>query len=131
MFDRLSLQLTIMELNLMVMVLGVYAGLVTQGMVRRVVRLSVQPLQDLLKLGVLAMVTSLICCLPVALVIVAVAAFCLYSSLPSPYLPTEGKAVFITGNAAHTPGNPVSCFPPPSTCRLRARPFSSQVIHTR
>ncbi|KAK7106660.1 retinol dehydrogenase 7-like [Littorina saxatilis] len=86
-----------MDVHQTALLLGAYTGFVTLGIIRRSVRLTHQPLLDLLKLGAVAAVLSLLCCGPVAAVVVAVVAFCLYHSLPSPQLPAEGKAVFITG----------------------------------
>ncbi|XP_076457705.1 short-chain dehydrogenase/reductase family 9C member 7-like [Babylonia areolata] len=86
-----------MDLQPCAVVVGVYAGLVTLGAARRTVRLTTQPLTDALKLAAVGVAASYLCCPLLAALLVAVAAFCFYCSLPSPHLPADGKAVFITG----------------------------------
>ncbi|KAL8577809.1 hypothetical protein ACOMHN_054559 [Nucella lapillus] len=79
------------------MVVGVYAGMATLGVVRGTVRLTSQPLKDMLKLTLLSVALTYLCCPLVGVLLVAVGAFCFHHSLPSPHLPVADKAVFVTG----------------------------------
>lgn len=89
-----------MEVNPTAGVLGVYAGLVTLGLVRGTVKLSVNLLLDLAKLSALGLAMTFMCCAPfLTLMVLAGSGFCLYRNLPSPHLPAAGKAVFITGTS--------------------------------
>ena len=103
------------------LVLGAYAGLVAQGAARGVVRLSSPRalLLDLVRLALLAAATALLCWPPLAAALLALAAFCLYSALPSPLLPAPGRAVFVTGQG-HGQG-PSPLLSPPGQGRLRHR----------
>lgn len=86
-----------MEPSLLAAALAIYSMALLQGVARSTIRPCHQLLQDLAKLTALSLLSSLICCTALSALLVGVAGYCLYHNLPTPHLPTQGKAVFITG----------------------------------